>query len=159
MPSMNLWKPLQNAGNFINPAPTEKIINYQEETTMNENKIPTLEEYVAQKEEEHRAGRTMTGDAMFDGLDKQLESYRKDLAAAEYLLARAQTKEHEDNAAKEAAELKAKYEHDLKEVYERNCIEESAVQKAMRQMVHDLAENGKRQEETLRRTLSKIGKV
>lgn len=123
----------------------------------NENKIPTLEEYVAQKEAEHRAGRTKTGDAMYDGIDKQLERHRKEAAALEYTIARAFAQEHENNAAKEAAELKAKYEHDLKEVYERNHIEESAVEKATRQMLHDIKSEEERQERTLRNTLNKIG--
>ncbi len=124
----------------------------------NENKIPTLEEYVAQKEAEHRAERTETGDAMFDGIDKQLERHRKAAAALEYTMARAFAQEHENNAAKEAAELKAKYERDLKEVYERNGIKESAVEKAMRELLHDINAEQKRQEETLRKTFSTIGK-
>lgn|GEM_PF-2590570 len=124
----------------------------------NENKIPTLEEYVAQKEAEHRAERTKTGDAMYDGIDKQLERHRKQAAALEYMLARADIKEREDNAAKEAAALKAKYEHDLKEVYERNGIEESAIEKAMGELLHDIDAEQKRQEETLRKTFSMIGK-
>lgn len=123
----------------------------------NENKIPTLEEYLAQKEEDHRAARTMSGDAMFDGIDKQLERHRKEAAELEYTMARAFAQEHENNAAKEAAALKAKYEHDLKEVYERNHIEESAVEKATRQMLHDIKSEEERQERTLRNTLNKIG--